>query len=120
MRSVHVPLAVASPEMREYEWREFWRRRDPNPQTAQNEALDELLERVREASRRYSNFGAAWRSDRGRVYIRYGQPDKIEKTSDQTQWGEYEIWSYYRLNLTFVFYAQSPTGDYRLVEGESF
>jgi hypothetical protein len=58
-----------------------------------------------------------WRSDRGRIYVRFGEPDKIEQVSDQYDRGEYEIWRYYGLDRVFVFYAQSVGGDYRLVEG---
>jgi GWxTD domain-containing protein len=113
-------LETASPEMRPQEWRDFWKRRDPNPLTAANEALETLLKRVRVASERYSKFGAAWRSDRGKVYIRYGEPDKIEQTVDQTNRGEYEVWTYYSVNKTFVFYAQYAGGEYRLVEGDLY
>lgn len=113
-------LETASPEMRAEEWREFWRRRDPNRDTAANEALEELLVRVRVASQRYSKFGAGWRSDRGRVYIRYGEPDRIERTADRINRGEYEVWTYLGLNLTYVFYAQNAGSEYRLIEGDPF
>jgi GWxTD domain-containing protein len=113
-------LETATPEMRAEEWRKFWRKRDPKPATAANEALEEFLARVRIASQRYSKFGPAWRSDRGAVYIRYGEPDKIEQRSDPMNRGEYEVWTYLSLDKTFVFYAQYAGGEYRLVEGESF
>jgi GWxTD domain-containing protein len=112
-------LETASPEMREEEWRKFWQRRDPDPSTADNEALEELLNRVRTASSRYSKFGHAWRTDRGKVYIRYGEPDKVEQTADRMNRGEYEVWTYVAQGRTFVFYAQYSGGEYRLVEGDT-
>jgi GWxTD domain-containing protein len=113
-------LATASEEMRADEWRKFWQKRDPNPSTAANEALEELLLRVRVASQRYGKFGSAWRTDRGMVYIRYGEPDKIEQRMDRTNRGEYEVWTYLAHDKTFVFYAQYAGGEYRLVEGDLF
>jgi len=110
-------LDTASPEMREDEWRNFWSRRDPNPMTAENEALEELLNRIRYASERYSRFGKAWKTDRGRVFIRYGRPDRVEEAPDRINQGEYEIWHYYARNLSFIFYAQFSGGEYRLIEG---
>lgn len=110
-------LDTASPEMREDEWRNFWSRRDPVPTTAENEALEELLNRIRYASERYSQFGKAWKTDRGRVFIRYGRPDRIEEAPDRIDQGEYRIWHYYARNLSFVFYAQFAGGEYRLIEG---
>jgi GWxTD domain-containing protein len=110
-------LDTASPEMREDEWRNFWSRRDPEPATVENEALEELLNRVRYASERYAKFGKAWKTDRGRVYIRYGRPDKIEEAPDSINQGDYEIWHYYGRNQSFVFYTQYSGGEYRLIEG---
>jgi GWxTD domain-containing protein len=113
-------LETASPQMREEEWRKFWSRRDPDPTTPNNEALEELLHRVRTASARYSKFGHAWKTDRGKIYIRFGEPDKIERTADRMNRGEYEVWSYLAENRTFVFYAQQSGGEYRLIEGDTF
>jgi GWxTD domain-containing protein len=110
-------LYTASPQMREDEWRNFWSRRDPDPATAENEALEELLNRIRYASERYSRFGKAWRTDRGRVFIKHGRPDKIEQAPDRINQGDYEIWHYYGRNISFVFYTRYSGGEYRLVEG---
>ncbi len=113
-------LTNATPEMRADEWGEFWRVRDPDPSTPENEALEQLLNRVREATTKYSQYGKAWHSDRGSVYIRYGKPDKIERTNEVSNRGEYEVWTYVGQGRTFVFYAQYAGGQYRLVEGEMF
>jgi GWxTD domain-containing protein len=113
-------LETATPEMRVEEWHEFWQRRDPNPATAVNEALEELLKRIREATRRFSKYGRAWKTDRGQVYIRFGEPDKIERTADGLNRGEYEVWTYFRDNRRFVFFAQVAGGQFRLVEGDLY
>jgi GWxTD domain-containing protein len=58
---------------------EFWRRRDPDPSTPQNEARDEYHRRVETARRTFgsSDLMAGPFSDQGRVFIRYGEPNEI-------------------------------------------
>lgn len=58
-----------------------WRETDPSPDTAENEWHAEFLKRVEIANARFSIFGPGMLSDRGRVYIRYGEPDetKVER-----------------------------------------
>jgi len=58
---------------------EFWRRRDPTPETAFNEAEQTFHSRVQLANAEYSRFGIGkgMFSDQGRVFIRYGTPDEI-------------------------------------------
>lgn len=58
-----------------------WRETDPTPETAENEVRAEFLRRVQIANARYTLFGPGMLSDRGRVFIRYGEPDetKVER-----------------------------------------
>ncbi|HKQ19342.1 MAG TPA: GWxTD domain-containing protein, partial [Candidatus Eisenbacteria bacterium] len=58
-----------------------WRETDPSPETGENEVRLEFLKRVEIANARYTIFGPGMLSDRGRVYIRYGEPDetKVER-----------------------------------------
>ena len=58
---------------------EFWRRRDPTPETAFNEAEQTFHDRVQRANAEFSRFGIGkgMFSDQGRVFIRYGTPDEI-------------------------------------------
>ncbi len=58
---------------------EFWRKRDPTPETAVNEAYLTFRDRVDHANDTYSRFGIGkgMFSDMGRVYIRYGAPTEI-------------------------------------------
>ena len=58
---------------------EFWRVRDPSPETAENEALTTFLERIRFADQNFgrAGMGKGMFSDMGRTYIRYGGPGEI-------------------------------------------
>ena len=56
----------------------IWRKADPTPDTGDNENRDEFRRRVDFANTHYSIFGRGMFSDRGRVYIRYGEPDDIK------------------------------------------
>ncbi|HKW15795.1 MAG TPA: GWxTD domain-containing protein [Candidatus Krumholzibacteria bacterium] len=112
------PLRKAPEAERPATWAKFWAARDPDPSTPENEALDAYLERVQYVTKEYSQFGPGWRSDRGRVYIKYGAPEQVDTAMDSRSQGEYEIWRYYTRNLNFVFYDMFGVGDYKLVEGE--
>lgn len=112
------PLREAPESARAAAWSRFWAARDPDPSTVENEALLQHIARVQYAIREFSQFGPGWRSDRGRVYIRYGAPEQIDTAMDQRAQGEYEIWRYYTSNRTFVFFDMFGVGDFKLVEGD--
>jgi len=57
----------------------LWRNADPTPETASNEKRDEFRRRVDYANAHYTIFERGMFSDRGRVYIRYGDPDDIKQ-----------------------------------------
>jgi GWxTD domain-containing protein len=101
-------------------WAAFWKRRDPTPETDKNEALDEHLRRVRFVSANFSTADVGWRSDRGKVYIKYGEPDETETRADPYFQGDYLIWRYYPQDLTFVFYDRFGLGEYRLSDASAF
>ncbi|HSR53394.1 MAG TPA: GWxTD domain-containing protein [Acidobacteriota bacterium] len=52
----------------------FWKRRDPDPRTAENSFKEEHYRRIAYANERFSAGIAGWKTDRGRVYIRFGPP----------------------------------------------
>jgi GWxTD domain-containing protein len=108
---------------------QFWARRDPTPDTLENEFKDEHYRRIA-----YTNehFGAGntqgWESDRGRAYIVLGPSDEIESHSASTEPTEserggaapsfpYQIWRYRRYHsgddLFFRFVDYCKCGDYR-------
>ncbi|TMQ48347.1 MAG: GWxTD domain-containing protein [Candidatus Eisenbacteria bacterium] len=72
-------FALMQPGEQESYWEEFWRRRDPTPGTAVNEARATFLQRVDYANHNYAHISLerGMFSDMGRVYIRYGQPSDI-------------------------------------------
>ena len=58
---------------------QFWERRDPTPDTEENEAKEEHYRRIAYSNERYSNASRdGWTTDRGRIYIVHGPPDEIE------------------------------------------
>lgn len=58
-------------------------------------------------------FREGWRTDRGRVFITYGQPDEIERTPFQVEGFPYEVWYYYEPgDDTFVFVDRDGSGNY--------
>lgn len=72
-------FASMGPGAREASLARFWKERDPDPETGENEARTAYLARVEHANRTWSQMGKVkgMYSDMGRVYIRYGEPDEI-------------------------------------------
>ncbi len=97
-------------------WAKFWVRRDPSPGTDRNEALEEHLRRVQHATENFSESELGWKTDRGRVYIKHGEPDQTELKVDTEAQGEYLLWYYYEQNLTIVFFDRFGLGDYHLID----
>lgn len=93
----------------------FWKERDPNPKIAKNELKDEYFRRVNYANRNYTAFGQpGWITDRGRILIKFGFPDDIERHPFEMGTQPYEIWRYYALRKNFLFIDPTGFGDYRL------
>jgi GWxTD domain-containing protein len=57
---------------------QFWLRRDPTPDTEENEFKEEHYRRIAYANEHYASGIPGWKTDRGRIYIMYGPPDEIE------------------------------------------
>ena len=53
---------------------EFWKKRDPNPNTPRNERMEQYYARVEYANKHFSHFMEGWRTDMGMVYITFGPP----------------------------------------------
>jgi len=56
----------------------FWQRRDPTPDTIENEFKEEHYRRIAYANEHFAAGIPGWKSDRGRMYIMYGPADEIE------------------------------------------
>ena len=79
-------LRKAAPGDRTALWRRFYRGSDPNPATPENEALELYFTRLAVANTRFRDEGVpGWRTDRGEVYIRLGEPDEVYDQSPLSQ-----------------------------------
>jgi GWxTD domain-containing protein len=56
----------------------FWQRRDPTPDTEENEYKEEHYRRIAYANEHFAAGVPGWKTDRGRIYIMYGPADEIE------------------------------------------
>src|SRR3954469_20644864 len=63
--------ALSTPEEREQFKENFWLRRDPTPDTIENEYREEHYERIAYANERFASGKPGWKTDRGRIYILY-------------------------------------------------
>jgi GWxTD domain-containing protein len=96
----------------------FWKLRDPNPSTPENERKLEYFERVKKADEMFRGpREKGWRSDRGRVYIVYGEPSEIDRYPNEMNAYPYEIWSYNYIEggVIFVFGDITGTGQMILI-----
>lgn len=110
-----IALENAPDDSLESIWTRFWARRDPRPESSANEALIEFMQRVEVATRNFGVLEPGWQSDMGRIYIKYGPPEQVDRTVSDVNGTPTEIWTYYGRNATFVFQDQDGFGRYRLV-----
>ena len=93
----------------------YWKRYDPTPETKFNELMNEFYQRVDYAVNNYSSLdkrnGAD--TDRGKTYLRFGKPDRIERTVSQ-QGRITEIWFYDKINRQFYFVDIRGTGNFQI------
>jgi len=69
---------LSNDEERDQFIEQFWLRRDPTPDTVENEYKEEHYRRIAYANEHFAAGIPGWKSDRGRIYIMYGPPDEIE------------------------------------------
>jgi GWxTD domain-containing protein len=79
---------------------DFWRRRDPSPDTEENEYKDEYYERLAYANEHFSSGKAGWQTDRGRIYIKWGKPDSVDS---HPSGGAYQRQSYEGSGSTITY-----------------
>jgi GWxTD domain-containing protein len=65
-------------EEREQFVEQFWLRRDPTPDTVENEYKEEHYRRIAYANEHFASGAPGWKMDRGRIYITFGPPDEID------------------------------------------
>jgi GWxTD domain-containing protein len=124
--------ALATDEERENFIENFWRRRDPNPDTEENEFREEYYERIAYANEHYTSGIPGWKTDRGRIYITWGKPDEVEthpsggaydrpsyEGGGSTTTYPFETWFYRHLDgvgdgIEIEFVDPTGTGEYRI------
>ncbi len=93
----------------------FWKRHDPTPNSQTNELREEYYRRIRYANQYFSTVNReGWDTDRGMVYIKYGEPDQIERHPFELDTKPYQLWYYYGQRRTFAFIDTRGDGDYQL------
>lgn len=111
----HLPDAESRKEFIQ----DFWSKRDPDPDTDENEFKEEFFARIDYANQHFAGEGPpGWKTERGRIYIYLGPPDRFEETFTDPQTGRalrgsWLIWIYYRYNLGVIF-IDNGTGQYTL------
>ena len=71
-------MQLSNDEERDQFIEAFWQRRDPTPDTEENEFKEEHYRRIAYANEHYAAGIPGWKSDRGRIYIVFGPADEIE------------------------------------------
>jgi GWxTD domain-containing protein len=125
-------LQLQTNEEREQFIEAFWQRRDPTPDTVENEFKEEHYRRIAYTNERFSSGIPGWRTDRGRMYIMWGPPDEIESHSSgstydrpmnegggQTTVYAFDDWRYRYMegigsNITVEFVDPTGTGEYHI------
>jgi len=94
----------------------FWKEKDKTPETDYNEVMTEYYRRVDFAMRSFGTIREpdGSKSDRGRIFIIYGQPTQTQRNLDPTT-GFQEIWIYENLGKKFTFVDKTKSGNYVLV-----
>jgi len=110
----------------------FWARRDPTPDTVENEFKEEHYARIAYANEHFAAGIPGWKTDRGRIYIMYGKPDEIdshpsggtynrpmEEGGGETSTYPFEDWRYRYLEgigqeIIIEFVDSCMCGDYHM------
>ena len=111
---------------------QFWLRRDPTPDTEENEYKEEHYRRIAYANDHYASGIPGWKTDRGRIYITYGAPDEIEshpsggsyerpinEGGGETSTYPFEDWRYRYIdgvgtNVIIEFVDTTMSGEYHI------
>jgi GWxTD domain-containing protein len=124
--------ALKTDEERENFIENFWRRRDPDPDTEENEYREQYYERIAYANEHFASGIPGWKTDRGRIYITFGKPDGVEshptggsydrpsyEGGGSTTTYPFETWFYRHLDnvgegIEIEFVDPTGTGEYRI------
>ncbi len=111
-------LVLRTDEERDRFIERFWLRRDPTPDTAENEFKEEHYRRLAYANEHFASSVPGWRTDRGRIYIVYGPPDEITDHSAEST--PRQVWLYRHIEglgvgVVVEFTDPGRTGDLHMV-----
>src|SRR2546425_6090687 len=125
-------LRLSNNEEREQFIEQFWLRRDPTPDTVENEFKEEHYRRIAYANERFASGIPGWKTDRGRIYITFGPPDEneshpsggsyerpAEEGGGTTSTFPFEKWRYRWIegigtDIIIEFVDPTMTGEYRM------
>jgi GWxTD domain-containing protein len=123
---------MATDEEREQFIEQFWLRRDPTPDSQENEFKEEHYRRIAYTNERYASGIPGWKTDRGRIYITFGPPDEneshpsggtyerpFEEGGGTTSTYPFEKWRYRWIegigsDIIIEFVDPTMTGEYRM------
>jgi len=123
-------MTLSNDEERDAFIENFWLRRNPNPDSPENEYREEHYRRIAYANEHYAAGKPGWKTDRGHIYIAYGKPDDIdshpsggsynrtpEEGGGNTSTFPFEVWHYRYLegigeNVDIEFVDTCMCGDY--------
>lgn len=124
---------LSNDEERDQFIEQFWLRRDPTPDTEENEYKEEHYRRIAYANEHFPAGKAGWRTDRGRIYIVFGPPDEIdshpsggtynrpiEEGGGETSTYPFETWRYryieaiQKQEVMIEFVDTCQCGDYHI------
>lgn len=97
----------------------FWRQNDPTPHTEDNPFLETIRERINYANEEFTHHSDGWQTDRGRIYVRQGEPDEIDRGNIEGDIRltrrEYIVWRYHSMNKLYLFVDPQGMGNFRLI-----
>jgi GWxTD domain-containing protein len=130
-------LHLQTNEEREQFIEQFWQRRNPDPDSAENTFKEEHYRRIAYTNEHYSSGIPGWKTDRGRIYIMWGPPDEVQSNPSggaydrpasegggETSTYPFEDWRYRYLegigeNVELEFVDPTMTGEYKLTTDPS-
>ncbi len=103
---------------------EFWRNLAASKGRSPEDMIKLIKDRIDYANQHFSHLKSGWTSDMGRVYIRYGAPDDVQRetSSDESRFvrKDFEIWKYNKENKpVYLFIDIQMNGNYRLIYADN-
>lgn len=110
-------LAELEPTAQRSYLAQLWRGWDPRPETPANEFWQDYFQRLAYANVNFSaGFTTGWKTDRGRIALKFGVPGEVERFPAETNARPYEVWYYYREGRKkFIFADLEGQGRYELI-----